>query len=267
MKLLSVFLAFVFLAGCIEVRDKVQEEHPGVQIQNESQNLTVDEPMYVHRGRILSETAYRRALERPTKSNLPQKFSISFKQLTIKPGGIIYTMGHDVEFQIDDLFSDQGIIATYPEGQRAADSAGRSGGKLEFKVHTAAGQLLVEMRGEHGAHAKPADIAADGRTILRPSVKGELNKVSWPGERGKSGKDGLNGGNTGTLHFNSRFASRFSIQVKDIVGEGGDFSVGGEGGRFGGDGRRSPRGIDGKKGLPGIKEKMCIDLGNGEVCS
>lgn len=292
-------VAVTQLCGCIELRDKNKSAQnadipPVVAVQKFSDQV-VDEEMFIYDGKILNaqdlEKAKRENAE--IKKVVKNDFDLKFDRLTITDRGVLYTLGNNVRFHVHDFKANSGAIATFPEGQTAAnDQEGRSGGYILLDVDQAEGFLNIFMRGERGGKGSdgaPPDASlkghrgenADSCAAPNPKVKGEN------GNKGHNGLSGGKGGDSGALEVKIKNDTDFTYNPQLIPGLGGAFGRGGDGGEGGDDGlylgpncffsnqdvngnryhgKKGDSGIDGHPGSPGAKQTICVHKAGTIIC-
>lgn len=177
-----------------------------------------------------------------------------FGRLILEAGAVLRTGEADLELQVAQLRSDNGVIETFGRAEpAAAGQPGRRGGHIRLRVGEFSGDLRVVSRGEQGGRGStgakgskgqppraeiPATFVFEGVKVI-PGTAGGTGGVGGPGSAG---------GDAGDL----------SVDVTDYRGwisalsEGGLGGEGGEGGPGGdGGGDKDLKGATGKTGLPG----------------
>lgn len=272
MRHVRLFFSFVFsliflgLTSCIHIEDVDQApEEPLVLQTKYIGNLVVEGELFVIDGEILNKEAYEylqsQTISLEQKKTDLETMEIAFQSLTLKKGGVLYTMGGALHLKAHRLLSEGGRIATFPPGQTAPPQKnGRGGGFVYLHVDQAEGELYISLRGENGGAGKPGakpDIKLQGNDGV--AVFGRCGEDAYvtQGERGKQGypgESGMNGGDTGNFELMISDQEKFKYHLEKIPGQGG---VGGAGGR-GGEGGRTPNvcgmgraPIPGPQGAPG----------------
>lgn len=273
-----LLLSFLGLAACIHVEDIDQppQEAPNLYATNIG-NIIVDTEIYIFNGEILNKEAYEKlqSLPRPLTPDNEDKetVEIAFQSLTLKKGGVIYTMGERVRLKVHHLISEGGSIATFPKDQTAAPQEnGRSGGFVYLHLDKAEGELFISLRGENGGIGKPGaepDQSLRGKDGI--AVFGRCGEDAYvtegkKGLQGYPGGQGMNGGDSGNFELQISDQNKFKYRLEKVPGQGG---IGGEGGR-GGEGGITPNlcgmgraPIEGDRGKRGVKGK---DGGIGSLC-
>ncbi len=211
----------------------------------------------------------------------------------------ITTNGNEVTINANELISDDAIIQTYIEKNKAAPSSnGKNGGKITINAKNAVGKLEIFMRGEHGGNGLDGgeyseSRAASGRDAALgveecenvcvgprcPMAKvctclsiGKNSGNGVDGLNGKNGGNAGNGGSTGILLVNIQSGKDFQIKVikeKGLSGFAGKKGIGQLGG-FAGKGNfgkcSGKPGSNGADGLPGIDGLEGIDGVEENVC-
>lgn len=114
-------------------------------------------------------------------------------------GGILTTNGNNVLLKAQMIYSDHGVIRTFPNGMTAkAEAAGRSGGEIRIFTSNASGDLAIELRGENGGAGQPVSGASNG-------------------DIGNGGA----GGDSGKFYFDSQSNNQFRITHLIQFGMGG----------------------------------------------
>ncbi len=264
------------LIGCIEVRGPEKEESPGIQAEVQSvhlNRLVIDRPLYFWDGNFVEEEEWAQIQSQKLVAST-MDHQVTFDDLEFKSQGILYTNGFNLIIRASRLISNAGIIATFPEGQKASvGQVGRSGGNLIFDLDEAHGDLNFVLRGEGGGDGKPGrkpDASLAGKDAY--FVSGE-RKTKWdfgyikqatPGLRGFSGGAGQQGGDTGALELHIRSYDGFKFFPTREPGLGGQGGVGGAGG-LGGVNKapfpKAPAGPQGPKGENGERghiQSICV---------
>lgn len=174
--------------------------------------------------------------------------SILAHRVFISGNNPVLTSGHPILINTDELISSNGLIQTFPEGQKAAkDQVGRSGGSLFIKAKKARGRLEVMMAGENGGDG------SDGVPYTERAAKGEPGSpseeswsnapdmVGWecrraptngkpgaPGLPGRDGYPGRRGGSTGVFKMEiAETSPEFSFVLQKEAGKPGNPGQGG----------------------------------------
>ena len=115
----------------------------------------------------------------------------------------IQTLGFNLNVEVDELFSDNGTIETYPQGLKAPfETNGRSAGSLRIRSKTSYGDLRVYLRGEDGGDGR-SSACIRHFTIL-------CNAAS-----------GGNGGSFGSFSYESINTTNFKLEVSREPSAGG----------------------------------------------
>ncbi|KHD89722.1 MAG: hypothetical protein OM95_01205 [Bdellovibrio sp. ArHS] len=295
-KVLLVVL-LVPLWGCVEVKDKEPGAAPEIQeavAVPEYEDLTIAEDLYLYQGQFLSADELQNQGRAEELSRQSEAYSFRFRKLTFTSSGRLFTMGHKLTLQLDELVSDNGQVATFPEQAVAPQGHnGRHGGHIYIAAKNASGFMTITLRGEKGglglAGPDPDTALKGTRGVDADKIKClSLRKEEFcysgpgnPGLKGYPGGQGGSGGNTGTLSLEVKANDVFQPQIYRIVGPGGDGGPGGLGGE-GGDGGhsyrknpregaghqgpRGPQGDRGPQGLDGVQEAFCSIDAKGSHC-
>jgi hypothetical protein len=291
------------LVGCVKVRNPDDEKKPEANvIETKVGDVTVNGPMYIYRGNILSAEDYQHQKDRKDSEQTDfTDITINMDRLTFQPGGVLYTMGKKVRIQVQDLKSTGGKIATFPENQTAVlGRDGRSGGHIQLLAQLAVGDLQIEMRGEIGGQGatgpKPVESmkGATGPDGVLERVRNGNSGIIFcreaanggrggQGSKGQIGGVGMRGGDTGTLELNLQDASMLDYKVTLFPGAGGRGGNGGEGGKggdggkpvacaskHGGKGPTGPTGDSGDRGSSGPvgqQQTYCVIISGTMTCS
>lgn len=138
----------------------------------------------------------------------------SARQLVFTKGAVLITNGYKLNWDLEHLVSEDGMIRTFPINQTApVGSQGRNGGYISIKAKTAKGLLFVEMRGENGGLGKTGEFEP-GQIPLGPA-------------KGAKGFSGGNGGQSGFLSLQIQENQDFSLADTHIPGLGGKGGAGG----------------------------------------
>ena len=284
MKALVPVLLILALSGCIEVRDKNQNNEPEQKITalakkvSKHGDLFIDETLYLHDGQFLNQSAYFEAIKNSPTTQV-QEYNFSYERLTITSRGRLYTMGHTLRMSVEDFQSKGGFIATFPEGKKALPGQnGKSGGDLLLEFKKAEGLLDFTLRGEHGG-------AGINGAEPDQNINGKNGRdgyfSTWGGgdaQRGEDGKPGYNGGNggrggnSGKLLLKLGNSQTLQYSINRFYGKGGELGRGGAGGHPGlggmpygssirlGGALQGPPGADGQTGLNGMNEEFCVEI-------
>ncbi|XGC81364.1 hypothetical protein ACES2L_02555 [Bdellovibrio bacteriovorus] len=310
MKANSIFLILTMhlcfnLVGCVEVRDNkkqppskkplviAEQFNPNVEASTKTGNkvedvLVIDEPYYLVAGRWVKEEEMQILKGRPYQ---PQKYKFTHQTLKFTHRGALYTMGNEVHLEIENLVSDDGLIATFPENAQAlSQQNGKHGGHIVLNIKSAQGHLKSILRGENGADGlpgNPPDAALNGTPGLPMGAFCDSQKKGYPavapgpGAKGYRGGDGSHGGNSGTLLVEVNQDLGFKLDVKKVAGKGGEPGAGGEGGAGGAPGlatkkcesaiykepgKDGPQGDDGASGKDGETQDHCVSVSNEVEC-
>lgn len=205
---------------------------------------------------------------REGQSEFDNDTKLSVNRMFIGKDKTLLILDHKVEITANELISDGGAIATYPEGQKAKnDQTGKSGGELSLKVRVATGDLKIIMRGEDGGDGSKgpawANRAQDGRSAGSGSLEcycldgcpppklktplfhgqGPIQPLSncscvgdmsdgGPGQNGAKGNRGQPaspGGDSGNLKVAVQDGSQFNLQTIIVPGKQGLAGPGGDG--------------------------------------
>jgi len=277
-KIWCLFLFFLLAACSVELKDK-----------NSKDNSTE-----------LNELIVEKQFSLPVPRILSQQIALHYDRLVLKSGAQFITQGLNLRLEIDELISDNGVIQTFPDDQRApVGQEGRSGGHLELVVGHATGKFNVKMLGEQGGEGIPGKDpdeslrgpkGPNGNNVIICNVGGNITGIficKQPSSGGAGGQGlpgfpggiGFKGGDSGTALI--KIASTddgFELHTERKSGAGGIGGLGGAGGLggFGGDpgdkkwlnvivttgpqGPQGPRGPTGNKGLDGYQEKICKEI-------
>lgn len=284
-----VLMVFLMI-GCIEIKDRDQDESPAVQSYAQEEWMVVGEQV-MWQGRLFPIEDLK------TTSELkPLKTKMNLRKLTFTRGSVLYTMGADTEIEVEELISENGRIETFPEGARAGSGQnGRSGGHIYMRAERAQGSLTVILRGEGGGHGMNGKAPDDSlRGADGPDVTGGCNSIGdrpprpvhvssgHRGLKGYTGEKGGSGGNSGVLSMvlDDRL---LRVTVLREPGAGGQGGVGGLGGLGGNPGRikthcdtvgkaktpeelRGDSGDIGETGASGIVQEYCIASNRSTEC-
>ncbi|WP_413559843.1 hypothetical protein [Bdellovibrio sp. HCB209] len=257
-------IATLCLSACVEIRDKEEEQE--VLVYSAS-NITIDEPYVLVDGDLIPVRSLSQNV-RHLYVDSQKPFEVHLDNLTFKPGGVIYTMGYNVSFNVGNMITQGGLITSFPEGHQAQGGAdGVGGGRLELNIQHARGELKVIMVGESGANGLSGN-APDEALQAKPNPAMICNK----GLPGYPGGNGTSGGSSGTLEISVEDDSNFELSVKVQSGRGGLPGKGGQGGNpFPYNGcfpqHIGMQGPDGAAGKEGALEPHCVKLGDRErIC-
>lgn len=203
---------------------------------------------------------------RAGQSEFIEDQKLNIKRLFISSDVSLRTNGHNIEIITDELIADKGIIETFLEGTKAANSIdGKNAGELIIKSKSAMGQLKIIMRGEHGGDgldgapygSRASDGAAPGSGFVECLCHGrncplmvqkfnlfenniepmacicsETGSDGGNGANGANGRDGGragNGGDSGSLKVEIIDGSAFLLQTESKIGFAGRAGNGGPG--------------------------------------
>lgn len=282
-----LFLSFLGLASCIHVEDIDQPPQEVANLYaNHIGNIIVDTELYIIDGEILNKEAYEQlhSLPRslPHDNNEKETVEIAFQSLTLKKGGVIYTMGERVLLKVHHLMAEGGSIATFPKDHTAAPQEnGRSGGFVYLHLDKAEGELLISLRGENGgvgSSGREPDQSMrgkDGIAIFARCGEDSYITEGQKGQQGHPGGQGMSGGDSGNFELQILDQNKFKYRLEKVPGQGG---VGGDGGR-GGEGGKTPnlcgmgrtpvegdRGKRGPKGKDGRVGSFCLTSNGTTSC-
>ncbi len=202
------------------------------------------------------------AEKKTEKSQIDSKF-YSVGRIYFSQGAKLFTMGQDINLDVDEIHSKGAELGTFPSGSKAfLNVEGRGGGRLIVNVNKLIGPLNVSARGEAGgdglngkepgaelngaAGRKGENFCTPNLTEVHvcngafienkdancnyPDLKGESGS---PGLKGYPGTNGRRGGDTGSIGIRIR-----ELQNEDLIwmkeagmgGEGGRGGIGGAGG-------------------------------------
>jgi hypothetical protein len=174
---------------------------------------------------------------------------------------VLNLSGKTVKILAHEIYSEGGLIQTFPEGTTAGEGQnGRPGGLVEINVNKAVGLLTVELRGENGGRGLPGP-KPDSRLKGPKGNKGIDAVMSGPppmvgvndtpvnlgtcnsqptnggdggkGSPGYQGGTGMRGGSSGKLVLRVKDSSEFDLKDSKFAGVGGLGGFGGEGGEGG----------------------------------
>jgi hypothetical protein len=214
---------------------------------------------------------------------LTKDTTITANRIYLYRNSLIITQGYKLTLKAQNLYADHARIMTFPEFAQAPISMnGRSGGQVVFEVDRAMGELILELRGEHGGqglNGNPYMFAATngvqgqrgGNHCLRLIIGGPLKCICTrnptnggngaPGAQGQRGQNGGNGGNSGSASIKIADRDQLNLFVFQFPGMGGSAGLGGpgqKGGKGGPPGDRTTsecnpglNGFDGADGPPG----------------
>lgn len=215
---------------------------------------------------------------RDGQSTFTEDTRLNVNRIFILKDKSLQTNGYNIELVANELRSENGIIETFPEDNKAAtDNDGKSGGKLTIKVQSATGDLKILMRGQNGGDGSKGEAypnrAADGAAagsgnrmcecigknclILEAThcyceSKGSNGGNGTDGSQGHNGNRAGHGGNAGELNIAVQDGREFDLQTYAFKGLAGNPGEGGEG-QDGGIGGQRPKTIEAEKcgGDPG----------------
>lgn len=196
----------------------------------------------------------------------PQFDKIYIEELHLIKGSQIFLRNYSGQVIINKLISESGSIQTFSTNQKAAmDTAGRSGGRVEFKISQGQGFLTLAALGENGGDGSagsvpsanlkgrkgedghPSEFGPESMCVgvdcalffpTSPCLKSPGD--GFPGGQGLKGYRGYPGqvgGNSGYYQVSTSI-KELKINVVTRAGMGGQGGVGGAGGEggAGGDG-------------------------------
>ncbi len=185
------------------------------------------------------------------------KFTLKkFHRLYLEEKSILVTEGESINLILNDLYANNAVIETWPEGQKAAaGKSGRNGGQIVIHTKNAAGRLYINLRGESGADGQTGPV--DEKLNGAPGLAGVDHEYSYidapshcsyclpkisclkpptnggpggPGVKGHSGHSGSAGGNSGFILLHYLKNSDFNWDLNIFPGAGGQGGAGGRGG-------------------------------------
>jgi hypothetical protein len=214
-------------------------------------------------------------------------------RLFFAPGSKIITDGSPFSIDAKEIYSEGGIIETFPENQTAAPgSDGRIAEAISVSASGGAGRLYIYSRGENGGRGisgKPGlqgaagedghdaeieisdlvlgalnDAApfsrqaphfqADAKDLLHCKSPADDGTIGSPGTSGGVGGNGGKGGDAAQVFVNITDHSKLQVDTFYIPGHGGAGGVGGPGG---------PGGVGGNPGSQDPLE-LCASARRGE---
>lgn len=295
--LMPALFAIGGLCACVEVRNKNegQESQLPKSIQLvDLPSVQIHEPMYVYDGKILNlqDLELEIKLNEVSKKIVKHDFVFSIDKLIITDGGSLYTLGNNVRIHVQSIDCESCLISTFPEGQNANPGVnGRAGGHLLIDIKEGVGFIKIVMRGEAGGQGLPGaspDDSMRGKEGTHCSIGGEPDLktldehlaaviTGGKGEKGRNGKPGARGGDSGTLELKISANSDFTFSIDRQPGVGGAGGVGGRGGEGGGEGnpecnrrafknqieaRQGEQGDVGRVGDSGANQIYCLNQQN-----
>ncbi|MGE5085793.1 MAG: hypothetical protein ACM3MG_05785 [Bacillota bacterium] len=277
---LLVLMAFAVTPGCVRLKDNDENDQDlhGVIKSYKTQNLTIDEPLYLVNGELVRRNDLAKVKERNNELPLGSQveYELHFEHLNFKEGGVLYTMGQLVRIFVNDLDSRGGKIISLPDEAVAPIMAeGASGGSVYLQVQHARGDLGVFMVGGQGGQGIKGATGLTGVSSngveMRFSRDGAEIFCARGGPGGR-GSTGAKGGPSGTAEIVVYDDSNFDLRVSRQGGRGGNGGDGGDGGRAGGPGNlcldvyKEPRGDVGPRGAQGesgLVQNVCVQRGSG----
>lgn len=285
---ISFLILILIQAGCaVELRDRTKEAQEVSELRVESE-YTLPVPMVMSEQVILR---YDRLVLKANSRLITQGLNVRFevKEL-ISEGAEILTFKPDQFAPLGENGRRGGnleIIAEHATGSLDVVMQGEHGGKGSDGASPD-----ESLRGSKGAEGRRALYQTLGAPFYT-SICTERAKNGEPGGQGLQGypgQGGFKGGDSGTALVKVGNGESFKVRFEKRPGQGGGGGVGGEGGPggYGGEpgietmpgyngppvrnyavagpqGAKGPQGNTGKSGPVGNIEKVCVQIGGGEI--
>ncbi|UYL10075.1 hypothetical protein B9G69_005725 [Bdellovibrio sp. SKB1291214] len=258
-------ITFLMLSACVEIRDKNEENTP-IKIKSLS-SVVIDEPYILVRGELVPRRDFPGAFSPDPKAIADQTiYQLNFDHLLIKENGAIYTMGANLQMNVNELDALGGIISTFPTESTLLNISGSGGGNFKLNVSKARGRLGIHWRGAKGKEGPKGAPPTEG-------MRGQYKELGlggdYPsyqcvkGEKGFPGYPGLPGGNSGKVFIEIVDAQGLDLQRSILGGEGGEGGPGGDGGEPQASCQEAgPIGDRGPRGPAGETQTICVKLGD-----
>ncbi len=105
------------------------------------------------------------------------KVAPQINRLFFHPGAHLYTMGRDLEIDVNEIYSDEGTLAIFPPDARGLiGHRGRNGGRVVVKAKVAHGVLHVIAQGEGGGAGLKGH---PGMDIPKPGAAGNNGQCGF----------------------------------------------------------------------------------------